>query len=169
MNLIFNKSWHGHSSRGLYRPATSRRSMAVQYPFATDTCVLLANVNEICICTAVHVTLFLEKNIFIITIASMVSGVRDNFKKSPRRPDSLLPSHSFCTLRKGASDRVKEDEVCPMGASINDVHKMFGFFDPPCPHFELIYCIKFTQSPLLCPLFHEPPPPLMRTSYLDAP
>ena len=30
---------------------------------------------------------------------------------------------------------------------------------PPCPHLDLIYTIKFTQPPLLCLLFHDPPPP----------
>ena len=39
----------------------------------------------------------------------------------------------------------------------------------PCPHFELINTIKFTQPPLLRLLLHNPLPLLMRTSYLDAP
>ena len=36
-----------------------------------------------------------------------------------------------------------------------------GFFDPlpPCPHLELIYTTKFTQSSLLHLLFHDAPPP----------
>ena len=56
-------------------------------------------------------------------------------------------------------------------ASINDIRKIFELFDPlpPCLHLELIYTIKFTQFPLLRPLFHGHPPPPMRTSYLDAP
>ena len=46
------------------------------------------------------------------------------------------------------------------GAYINDICKILGFFDPlpPCPHLELIYTIQFTQPPLLCPLFYDPPP-----------
>ena len=32
-----------------------------------------------------------------------------------------------------------------------------------------IYTIKFTQPPLLRPLFHDPFPPPIRTSYLEAP
>ena len=40
---------------------------------------------------------------------------------------------------------------------------------PPCLHLDLIYTIEFTQPPLLRPLFHDLPPPLMRTSYLEAP
>ena len=56
-------------------------------------------------------------------------------------------------------------------ASRYDIHKIFGFFDPlsPCLNLELINIIKFTQSPFLCPLFHDPLPPPMRTSYLEAP
>ena len=48
-----------------------------------------------------------------------------------------------------------------MGASINDISKYFGFFDPrpPCPLLELICRIDFTQRPLLHPLFHDPPSP----------
>ena len=55
---------------------------------------------------------------------------------------------------------------CPWGAFINDIRKIFGFFDPlpPCPHLVLTYTLKFTQPPLLHLLFHDPP--LMRTSYL---
>ena len=41
----------------------------------------------------------------------------------------------------------------------------FGFFDPPLVRAgQLVYTIKFTQPPLLCPLFHYPPPPSARTS-----
>ena len=55
------------------------------------------------------------------------------------------------------------------GASIDDIRKMCGFFDPlpPCLHLQLIWGIKFTPHPLLCPLLLDPPP--MLTSYLDAP
>ena len=37
------------------------------------------------------------------------------------------------------------------GASINDIRKIFGFFDPlpSCPHLELIYTTKFTHLSLL--------------------
>ena len=31
-----------------------------------------------------------------------------------------------------------------LGASINDVHKVFGFLDPPRPHLRLNYTTKFT-------------------------
>ena len=57
------------------------------------------------------------------------------------------------------------------GASINDIRKNFVYFlpPPPCPHLELIYGIKFTQPTLPCPFFHDPLPPLMQTSYLEAP
>ena len=43
--------------------------------------------------------------------------------------------------------------------------KFSDFLNPltPCPHLELIYDMKFTQ---LRPLFHDPLPPPMRTSYL---
>ena len=59
-------------------------------------------------------------------------------------------------------------EVCGLttrGASRYDIRKFFGFFDPlpASPHLDLIYTIKFTQ-----PLFHEPPPNPMWTSYLEA-
>ena len=37
---------------------------------------------------------------------------------------------------------------------------------PPCLHLELIFTIKFTQPPLLCPLFHDPLTPQVRTSYI---
>ena len=49
--------------------------------------------------------------------------------------------------------------------------KISKFLTPfhPCPHLNLIYSIKFTQPPLLHLLFHDHPPPLMRTSYLEAP
>ena len=40
---------------------------------------------------------------------------------------------------------------------------------PPGPHFQRICSVKFTQPPLTCPLFHNPSPPPMWTSYLDAP
>ena len=44
------------------------------------------------------------------------------------------------------------------------------FWPPPTlSHLELINITKFTQPPLLRPHFHNPPPPLMRTSYLEAP
>ena len=56
------------------------------------------------------------------------------------------------------------------GSSINDVSKIFRFLPiPPCLYLELIYAIKFTQPPLLHPLFHDTPPPTMWTSYLEAP
>ena len=47
------------------------------------------------------------------------------------------------------------------GTSIKDIRKIFGFFihSPPCPHWELIYSIKFMQPPLLRPLLHDPCPP----------
>ena len=49
--------------------------------------------------------------------------------------------------------------------------KLSAFLTPsfPHPHLELIYTVKFTEPPLLSPLFHDPLPPLMRTSYLEAP
>ena len=53
--------------------------------------------------------------------------------------------------------------------------KFSDFFDPlpPCPHLPLIYTsicsIKSMQPPLPCLLFHDPPPPLLQTSYLEAP
>ena len=40
---------------------------------------------------------------------------------------------------------------------------------PPCPHLHLIFTIKFTQHPSQHALFHDPPSPLMWTSYLEAP
>ena len=69
----------------------------------------------------------------------------------------------------GTSLSGKQPNFQHQGASINDILKIFGFFTPPCQHLELICSMKFTQPPLLRPLFHEPSPPLMRTSYLDAP
>ena len=46
--------------------------------------------------------------------------------------------------------------------------KFSAFLTPPlCLHLELLYTIKFTQPPLLPPIFHDPPP--MQTSYLKAP
>ena len=47
--------------------------------------------------------------------------------------------------------------------------KFLDSSDPPCPHLELICSIKFTQPPCLHPLFHDPLPPQMRTSFLEAP
>ena len=48
-------------------------------------------------------------------------------------------------------------------ASVNDI----GFFHPlpPCPHLE-VNSIKFSELPLLRPLFHDPQP---WTSYLEVP
>ena len=40
---------------------------------------------------------------------------------------------------------------------------------PPFLHLDLIYTTIFMQPPLLHLLFHDPPPPLMQTSYLEAP
>ena len=39
--------------------------------------------------------------------------------------------------------------------------KFSAFLTPSllCPHLDLIYAMKFTQPPLLCPLFHDHPPP----------
>ena len=49
--------------------------------------------------------------------------------------------------------------------------KILDFFTPgplpPWPHLDLIH--TKTQPPSLPPLFHEPPPPPMQTSYLEAP
>ena len=45
----------------------------------------------------------------------------------------------------------------------------FWDFLTPSPLFAFYYTIRFTQPPLLRPLFHDPPPPPMRTSYLEAP
>ena len=50
-----------------------------------------------------------------------------------------------------------------MSTKILDFSTLF----PLCPHLELIYIIKFTQPPLLCTLFHDPPP--MQTYFMDAP
>ena len=58
------------------------------------------------------------------------------------------------------------------GASIHDVLKNFGFFDPlPLVHIgQLIYSIKFTQPACLCLLFSDPPAPSRaETSLMDAP
>ena len=46
------------------------------------------------------------------------------------------------------------------GASRYDARNIFGFIDPltPCPHLNLIYTTKYTQPPLLCPLFEDPLP-----------
>ena len=43
------------------------------------------------------------------------------------------------------------------GASNHDNRKNVWILWPPCPHLELICCIKFTQPPLLRLLFHVPP------------
>ena len=42
----------------------------------------------------------------------------------------------------------------------NDLRKLSGFFDllSPCPQLDLIYTVKFTQPPLLRPLFQDPLP-----------
>ena len=56
--------------------------------------------------------------------------------------------------------------------SINDVFKICRYFDRhphPYPHLELIYTIKFTQPPIPVRFSMTPLPPLMRTSYLEAP
>ena len=47
-------------------------------------------------------------------------------------------------------------------ASIKEVCKNFGFFDPlpPCPNFALAYSIEFTQPPLLHLLLAQPLSPL---------
>ena len=49
--------------------------------------------------------------------------------------------------------------------------KLFEFSDPlfPCLQADLTYATRFTHPPLLRPLFHDPLPPPMRTSYLEAP
>ena len=43
------------------------------------------------------------------------------------------------------------------GPYLNDVSKMFRFFNPPWPQLALIYSIKFMQSTLLLPLKGDPP------------
>ena len=65
------------------------------------------------------------------------------FSLAPRRRRRRLP-------------RVSEGRA--EGASINDIGKIFGFFDllPPCQHLELIYTMKFTQPRLLRPLSNDP-------------
>ena len=45
----------------------------------------------------------------------------------------------------------------------------FSDFLTPCLHLDLFNAIKFTQPPLLDPLFNDPLPPLIWTSYLKAP
>ena len=64
-------------------------------------------------------------------------------------------SHVGATTTEGSED----DDV--LGASIHDVLKNFGFFDPlPLVHIgQLIYSIKFTQPACLCLLFNDPPAP----------
>ena len=48
--------------------------------------------------------------------------------------------------------------------------KFSGFLTPsPCLHLGLIYSTYFTQPPLLHLLLDKPPPPSVRTSYMDAP
>ena len=65
-----------------------------------------------------------------------------------RSTDTLIPHKNQLAFQAGR------------GASINDIHKIFGFFGPlsPRPHLELIDTIKFMQPPLLCTLFHDPLP-----------
>ena len=53
------------------------------------------------------------------------------------------------------------------GASSNDIHKIFEFFDP-CLYSELIYIIRFMIT-YYVRFSQTPPSPLMRTSYLDPP
>ena len=76
------------------------------------------------------------------------------------------PAPLSCRFLSTSSSRCREG-----GSSIYDIPNISGFFDllPLCPHLELIYMIKLSQPPLLRPLFHDPLPPLMRTSYLEAP
>ena len=49
--------------------------------------------------------------------------------------------------------------------------KFWDFLTPSplCPHLGLIYSTKFTQPPLLIFFLANPPPPSVRTSYMDAP
>ena len=78
-------------------------------------------------------------------------------------PDRPLPSITGRSARRITGMHFDKE------AFRYDVDKIFGFFDllPPCPHLVLTYTLKFTQPPLLHLLFHDPP--LMRTSYLEAP
>ena len=56
-------------------------------------------------------------------------------------------------------------------ASINDDRKIFGFLDPlpPCPHLELISTTNSHNLPYYIHFSVTPLPPLMPTSYLEAP
>ena len=64
--------------------------------------------------------------------------VSDKFKKSQHRPDRLLPSHSFCTFRKGARERNREIEgrererevVCQRPKFLSARQKAFYVVDP---------------------------------------
>ena len=80
------------------------------------------------------------------------------------------------------SDRTEHlsniDQVEPRQADLRELQLMTSakFLDywppPPSSAFvELICRVKFSLPPLLrpCPLFHDPPPPPKRTSYLEAP
>ena len=73
------------------------------------------------------------------------------------RPQEAITSSKLPTL------------LTTMEASRYDVHKIFGFLTPPCPHLDLIYITKFTQPHLQFPLFHDPLPPPKETSYTEAP
>ena len=67
----------------------------------------------------------------------------------------------------GLPTRIPTDK----GAPIYDIRKIVGFFNPlpPFPHMEPIYTLKFMRPPLQRPIFHDPPPPRVQMSNMDAP
>ena len=86
-----------------------------------------------------------------------------------RRGGSLHGDQLFLRRRRSKFPFDRETETrLPLMMS----PKILEFLSPPpCAHLELIHAIKFTQSPLLCPLFHDPPPPsdVDIIFYLEAP
>ena len=56
-----------------------------------------------------------------------------------------------------------KSDKCDWGASIYDVRRIFGFFDPPMSAKSILFVRKFAA-------FLEPHhPPFLRTSYMEAP
>ena len=92
------------------------------------------------------------------------AGGRERRQRCPRRtraPWNSRRSPSRCKARLNACTLNElSHSITLRKLPLMTTTKIADFLlPPPCPHLELINSIKFKQPPLLCPLFHYPPPP----------
>ena len=80
-------------------------------------------------------------------------------------------SSFFSIIKLWSSASVEWKLTLPPGASINDVNKMFGFFDllPPLVRIWNWFVVKIPATSLTMSAFPWPPSSWMQTSYLEAP